>query len=147
SVTVINLPKNVGVGGGLAAGLRYAAITRKHDWVWLFDQDSVPRPDAAETLDQAIDCGIDEATDIGMLASVGIHAQTKTRYYPRLWQDKFVKPSPEQTKEPIWFADFAMTSGSLVRRQIVEAIGLPRSDFFMDGTDFEYCLRIRNCGY
>jgi rhamnosyltransferase len=29
----------------------------------------------------------------------------------------------------------------------VERIGLPRSDFFMDFFDFEYCLRARSHGY
>ena len=30
---------------------------------------------------------------------------------------------------------------------MVEAIGLPRADFFMDFFDFEYCLRARSHGY
>ena len=35
----------------------------------------------------------------------------------------------------------------MVRREVVEAIGLPRSDFFMDFVDYEYCLRARSLGY
>src|SRR5579885_3621918 len=45
-VRVLEQPDNQGVGGGLATGLSYAALNRRHDWVWLFDQDSVPEPDA-----------------------------------------------------------------------------------------------------
>ena len=35
----------------------------------------------------------------------------------------------------------------MVRRDVVEAVGLPRADFFMDFVDFEYSLRIRRQGY
>jgi rhamnosyltransferase len=35
----------------------------------------------------------------------------------------------------------------MVRREVVEKIGLPRADFFMDFLDFEYCLRARSHGY
>lgn len=146
-VTVINLPENVGIAGGLCAGLAYAAMERKHDWVWLFDQDSVPREDAARNLEQAIRLADDTANDVGVFACIGINSSTKARYYPRLWRDGFVKPSEAQVQEPIWFADFAMSSGSLLKREVVESVGLPRSDFFMDATDFEYCLRIRKRGY
>lgn len=146
-VTVLNLPENTGVGGGFAAGLSYAAITRRHDWVWLFDQDSQPREDAARRLEEAISALDGSVNDVGMLASVGVHPETRKKYYPEFWRDRFVKPTGEQVKEPIWFADFAMSSGSLVRQDVVESVGLPRPDFFMDGTDFEYCLRIRSRGY
>lgn len=146
-VTVLNLPENVGVGGGFSAGLSYAAIERKHDWIWLFDNDSMPREDAGRRLEEAISSFDGPVNEIGMLTPVGVHSQTKARYYPEFWRDRFVKPSTEDVKEPIWFADFAMSSGSLVRRDVVESVGLPRSDFFMDGVDFEYCLRIRNHGY
>ena len=35
----------------------------------------------------------------------------------------------------------------MVRREVVEKIGLPRADFFIDFIDFEYCLRARQKGY
>ena len=146
-VTVLRLPENLGVGGGFATGLSYAAIARRHDWVWLFDHDSLPREDAARNLEDAIAPLGESVREVGMFASVGVHSETKARYFPQFWRDRFVKPSSEKVEEPVWFADFAMSSGSLLSREVVEAVGLPRSDFFMDGVDFEYCLRIRNRGY
>src|SRR5580704_12788106 len=41
-VTILRQPSNVGVGGGLSIGLEYAARQKKYDWIWLFDQDSIP---------------------------------------------------------------------------------------------------------
>jgi rhamnosyltransferase len=34
-----------------------------------------------------------------------------------------------------------------VRREVVQKIGLPRTDFFIYFVDFEYCLRTRSHGY
>jgi GT2 family glycosyltransferase len=50
-------------------------------------------------------------------------------------------------REPLWFADLVIASGSLTRREVVERIGLPRADFFMDFFDYEYSLRARAHGY
>ena len=146
-VTALSLPENVGVGGGFTAGLSHAAIAVKHDWVWLFDHDSRPRKDAARNLCQAMESLGDSLDEIGMFASVGVHPETNRRYLPQFWRDGFVKASEELLRQPIWFADFAMSSGSLISREVVEAVGLPRADFFMDAVDFEYCLRIRSRGY
>lgn len=41
-VTVLRMPQNVGAAGAWSAGLAYAALQRKHNWVWTFDDDSVP---------------------------------------------------------------------------------------------------------
>src|SRR6267143_6112826 len=49
-ITVLDLPVNTGAGGGFAAGLAYAAMEKKHDWVWLLDHDSFPSDDGLEAL-------------------------------------------------------------------------------------------------
>src|SRR5579884_548016 len=40
-ITVLRMPENVGAAGAWAAGLSYA-VGKRHDWVWTFDDDSVP---------------------------------------------------------------------------------------------------------
>src|SRR5579871_6870657 len=54
-VTVLPLAKNVGIGGGLAAGLQYAAFQKKYDWIWTFDQDSIPPRDGLQRLLTGLD--------------------------------------------------------------------------------------------
>jgi rhamnosyltransferase len=54
---------------------------------------------------------------------------------------------PVDAIEPITFVDCVISSGSLIRREGVEAVGLPRVDFFMDFVDYEYCLRLRRHGF
>jgi len=146
-VTVLRMPENLGAAGGWAAGLSYAALKRGHDWVWTFDQDSVPESNVLETLLAGLQELDGQEKDVGMVVPAAVHRMTSAQYHPFLWRHGFVKPSAEQMRQPIWFADVAITSGSLVLRDVVQEVGVPRADFFMDISDIEYYLRIRSHGY
>lgn len=158
-VTALKMPENVGAAGAWSAGLAYAALQRGHDWVWAFDDDSVPEDSALERLLHAAESSKTAAGEngeggriggvgrIGMISALPVNRETGACYPPLLWREGFVKPSAEQLRQPVFFADLAFTSGSMVSRELVENIGLPRSDFFMDFFDFEYCLRARSRGY
>jgi GT2 family glycosyltransferase len=145
-VTVLRLPQNRGAAGGWAAGLAYAALEKKYDWVWNFDDDSVPGENALEELLSGAERVADDR-DVGMLAPFPVHQETGRAYPPHLWREGFADPSPEQLQQPVWFADLVIASGCMVRREVVEKIGLPRADFFMDFFDFEYCLRMGRQGF
>jgi GT2 family glycosyltransferase len=143
-VTVLRMPENIGQAGGWAAGLSYAALRKRYDWIWTFDNDSVPEIDTLEALLDGVDT---LGSEVGIVAPMPIHRDTATCYMPYLWRNGFVKPSVELLDRPIWFADMVIASGCLIRRDVVEKIGLPRADFFIDFVDFEYCLRARSHGY
>ncbi len=146
-VTVLTLPANLGVGGGFSAGLAYAAIEKQYDWVWLLDDDSVPKPDAVETLLRGLESVKGSGDDIGILAPLPVHPGSGLPYPGLLWRRGFVKPSRTLLRQPVCFVDVVISSGTLVRREAVDKVGLPRQDFFMDFVDFEYCLRMRRHGY
>jgi GT2 family glycosyltransferase len=146
-VTVLQMSENVGAGGALAAGIEYATLKKRHDWVWTFDDDSVPNDNALEALLGGTQSLASINGELGMAASLPIHRETGACYPPLLWRDGFVKPSEEMLATPVWFADLVIVSGCMVRREVVEKIGLPRADFFMDFIDFEYCLRARARGF
>jgi len=146
-VKVLQMKENLGAAGAWAAGLSYAALNMKHDWIWTFDDDSVPNHDALENLMSGLESIRDEGVEIGIGVAVPVHVGTGISYSPLLWKDAFVHPSADLLAQPVWFADLAFAAGSLVRREVVEEIGLPRADFFMDFFDFEYCLRARSRGY
>lgn len=146
-VKVLRITENCGVGNGWVAGLAYAALEKQHDWVWTFDDDSVPNDDALEILLDGVASLGNLDGDLGMVASLPVHRETGICYPPLLWRDGFVKPSAELVRQPIWFADLAVGAGCMIRREVVETIGLPRADFLMDFIDFEYWLRARSRGY
>jgi len=146
-VTVLRMSENLGAAGAWAAGLSYAALQKGHDWVWTFDDDSVPNDDALEALLIGLDSVRGANGGVGMVAALPFHRATGTIYPPLLWREGFVNPSPELFQKQVWFADLAYASGCMVRREVVQKIGLPRADFFMDFFDFEYCLRARSQDY
>lgn len=146
-VIVLEMGKNLGVGGALAAGLSYAALEKKHDWVWLLDQDSAPADEALEQLLCGYVLSEQQRKAAAVLACLPTHGESGLSYPGLLWRDRLVLPPAEVLQQPIWFVDAAISSGTMIRRDVVEAAGLPRTDFFIDLVDFEYCLRIRRQGY
>jgi GT2 family glycosyltransferase len=145
-ITVLRIPENLGAAGAWALGLSHA-VGKAHDWVWTFDDDSVPELNGLELLLNEIGTIGSGEGEVGMAVPMPVHRETNTSYPPWFWRNGLVKPTTVQMQKPIWFADLAIASGSLVRREVVEKIGLPRADFFMDVFDLEYCLRIRANGY
>jgi GT2 family glycosyltransferase len=146
-VTILKMPENLGMGGALAVGLAYASLEKRHDWIWTFDGDSIPNDDALQALLEGAESLGDGESEAGIAAALPVHRETGDCYYPLLWRDGFVKPSAELLRQPIWFADLVISSGCMMRRSVVEKVGLPRADFFIDFVDFEYCLRVRSHGY
>lgn len=146
-VTVLNQPVNSGVGGGYAAGLAYAALSKKYEWVWMLDQDSIPAEDGLERLVAGLQELGDAALQTAILAPIGVNGETKLVYPLLFWRNGLHQVSAEGKTDEIIFVDSVISSGTLIRREAVEKVGLPRADFFMDFVDHEYCLRLRRFGY
>ncbi|MFZ0780430.1 MAG: glycosyltransferase family 2 protein [Candidatus Sulfotelmatobacter sp.] len=146
-VTILNQPKNIGVGGGFSVGLDYSATQRKHDWIWLLDQDSLPADDSLEQLLKAVDSLGDQADSVAILAPTCTNEKTNLNYSGLVWRYGLRNAPVSARHNPISFVDSVISSGTLLRREAIEKVGLPRSDFFMDFVDHEYCLRLRRHGY
>ena len=145
-IAALRLHENGGVGGGLAAGIAYA-LERKHDWVWIFDQDSLPAPDALEQLLNGLHHLHADAEITAILAPSCAHPETGMTYPALQWSGWRFVPIGESRDQPAVFADLVISSGSLMRSEAVAKVGLPRQDFFMDFVDYEHCLRLRCHGY
>jgi GT2 family glycosyltransferase len=145
-VRVLAEGRNTGMAGGLCAGLEYSCAKR-HDWIWLFDQDSAPAPTALQELLNALTSIPEGGNEIGVLASLPVDPDNGTEHIGLLWRNRLIPVPADCAREPICFADSVISSGSLIRREVVERVGLPRKDFFIDFVDHEYNLRIRKMGY
>jgi len=144
-LTVLSLQKNLGIAGGLAAGLSYAALEKNYDWIWIFDQDSVPAEDSLATLLSFLDLLGDAEPQTAILAPTCLHTDAAVEYPALSWHGSRFRPvTPSQS---ITFVDMVISSGSLMRSQAVRRAGPPREDLFMDFVDYEYCLRLRQHGY
>lgn len=146
-VTVIELGENLGTSGGITAGLSYSALQKKHDWTWLLDQDSLPESNALDELVRGYSMIEQQHGNTGVIASLPKDAGTGISYPGLHWRGRLVAPPPEMCQQPAWFVDATISSGTMIRREVVEKVGFPRADFFIDFVDFEYSLRIRRHGY
>jgi len=143
-VSIINLPSNAGVGGGFSAGIKYLLDKKKYDWIWLFDHDSIPVNSALSSLLEALN-DLDPR-EVGILAPQCVHPTTGMVWSGLSWRSGRMLPTPIDPQSPVTFVDSVISSGTLLRRTAVETIGPPRSDYFMDFVDHEYCLRMRRYG-
>lgn len=146
-VTLLANASNTGVGGGYAQGMEYA-YQKGYEWIWLLDGDSLPQTSALEELAKAFTSLRSLHPKIGILASSPVNPLTGIRWDGFLWRDRFkrfLKEIPYSNKPSS--VDSVISSGSLVNREVIKDVGLPRVDFFMDFVDNEYNFRVRKKGY
>jgi rhamnosyltransferase len=128
-VTVLRNGSNL----GLAAGLNSAVdeLPADTDVVLFLDQDSVLPADLVPALAAHF-------SD----ASVGVIAPTPWDATHGGSYEKAAQAGPALADR-----DGVMTSGMLVRRACLTAVGRFREDFFVDWVDFDFCLRARDHGF
>ncbi len=92
-IEIVRSPVNTGGAGGFALGMK-AALERAADWIWLMDDDAVPRSNA---LHELIDAQSKIPGRIGALCS-SVYEDDKLalvhrRNYTRLWGMEFSIPN------------------------------------------------------
>src|SRR4051794_6535818 len=98
-VTVVRHGRNLGTSGAIVTGMRHA-LAQGFDWIWLFDADSVPEPDALEKLLAFYD-GLPEAEKetTCFLACHLMNAENEARHKPAMFADSNSGPSPIEDGE------------------------------------------------
>ncbi len=146
----IHLETNTGGSGGFRAGVE-AAYDQGYDRVWLVDDDVVPAPDCLAVLmaqDEACLMSVREdrhghlveksATDFDLTRPWSVRpkrASVETAYGERA-------AMPERVEiQAVAFEGF------LVRREVVDAVGLPDDSFFIFYDDVDFALRARRAGF
>lgn len=133
------LNENVGGAGGFSAGLKYAQ-RNGYDWAWIMDDDAQPELDALEKL---IAVSPNSKNIYGSIAICGENTSWPTSLINSGSVKRTNKTEDVPTLAEVTFLPFL---GLLVHSSTLEKIGLPDSDFFIAGDDFEYCLRARRAG-
>ncbi|MFE1601691.1 rhamnosyl transferase [Methylobacterium sp. ID0610] len=136
-LSVLRPPGNVGLGSAYNAIAGHARI-RRSEFVLLLDQDSLPGAGCVAALRAgfiALDAAGERPALIGPQPLGGENAPMRA---PR---DGAAGP---RDLVPV---SFAISSGSLIRREVLDAVGPFRADFFIDAIDTEWCLRARARGF
>lgn len=133
-VIVIPNGRNLGIATALNQGAR-RAIDLGYSWILTLDQDSVVDGDLVDSL-AAIYAMYPQSSKVGLL-SANSRSPVSGRVARRCPWDS--QPHLECTT--------AITSGSLISLAAYTTVGPFRDDFFIEGVDLEYCLRLRRHGY
>lgn len=142
---VVHLHRNVGGAGGFAAGIARALVRHHADWVWVMDDDTIPRPGALAALLQAL-----EASPVRLSVLSSRAVWTDGRDHPMNTQRTRLDAGAQEKRDaaraggrPIRTASYvsAFLNGEDVRR-----LGLPYADYFIWSDDFEHTGRLLRHG-
>lgn len=123
--------KNLGSGGGFNTGIQWA-FKHNYTWMWCMDDDGYPKEDALEKILSAKT----EPLSLRNCAVLNIEDKKsfvwKTGNYPTIndVDTKLIKG----IGHPF--------NGTLLHRNIVERVGLPKANLFVWGDESEYYCRI-----
>jgi GT2 family glycosyltransferase len=150
-LNLIESERNLGFAAGNNLGIQYA-LDQGAEWVFLVNNDTEV---AASCLTEFAAAIADQPTyavlaplilyydDPDRIWYLGDHVLpgsliTINRYHNQLDQDRFPSLIP---------VDFLSGCGLLLRRDVLEEVGMFNPDFFMYGEDVELCWRIRQAGF
>ena len=139
-VEVLRLPENQGGAGGFHEGMK-RAYEQGVDWLWLMDDDTIPKAKALEALLEAARLPLDPRPRVlasRQLLPNGLPHPTTA----------FLNPTDPRPPLP-WLRlrpryrpiRWALFTSVLLHRSLVEEHGLPHKAFFIWEDDLEYTAR------
>ncbi|MCA1984063.1 glycosyltransferase family 2 protein [Nocardioides nematodiphilus] len=147
---VVTSPENLGGAGGFHLGTRIA-YEQGFDRIWLMDDDVVPAPDClAVLLAQDEDClmAVRENTDGSLieLAATRFNLTNPLAIKPKQASVLTEFGSREAMPAKVRLENVAF-EGFMLRRRVIDAIGLPDASFFIFYDDVDFALRARRAGF
>ncbi len=145
--TVLCHRENLGTSGAVFSGFRFA-LEQDYDWIWLFDADSTPEPDALERLLE-LHAGWppDLQDEIGFLACLPRDVEQGVPFRGGVFTRDGVAFSEAVPLARHYPCHFNFWSGCLYRLSAVHRIGLPNRDYMLDWGETEYGYRLMKAGY
>ncbi len=150
TVEIVRLTANKGYAGNNNVGIQ-AACSREADWIFVLNEDTILAPECIETLvsvgENEPDCGIvgpmvyhfDEP-DIIQSAGGSLGPLWRSEHEGQNERDDGQFPAPRQVE---WISGCAI----LVRREVIEQVGMLDERFFYYWEETEWCLRSRRGGW
>ncbi|MDZ8183315.1 MAG: glycosyltransferase family 2 protein [Nostoc sp. ChiSLP02] len=147
SVLIHHYPENVGIGQGLVLALEWA-IKEGYDFLWTFDQDSLPTENCLEILLNYFNkLSLEDNNKIGIIAPTPIDQKTETIVPGAVFvKDHFIGWMHNPNVD-FYDCDSPITSGSLISIAAAKTVSFPRPELFIDGIDLDYGLRLKQQGF
>jgi len=146
----IRTEENLGGAGGFHLGTR-TAYERGFDRIWLMDDDVVPAPDCLTVLmARDDDCLMAVREDLeGHLiekAATRFDLRNPLAIHPKRSLVETDYGTRDRMPEAVELENVAF-EGFMVRRSVVDAIGLPDPSYFIFYDDVDYAVRARRAGF
>lgn len=149
-LVAIHSTDNLGGAGGFHLGVR-TAYERGYDVMWLMDDDVVPAPDCLTRLLAAEgSCLVAVREDLtGALvekAALRFDLRNPLRARPKRASIDSAYAARAQMPPSVEVENVAF-EGFLVRREVVDRVGLPDPSYFIFYDDVDYAIRARRAGF
>ena len=122
---------NIGSGGGFNKGIQLA-YEKGYDWIWLMDDDGFPKEDALENLLE------DKGEKLCLRNCAVINKKDKKSF---VWKTGNYS-GIDEVNEPIIHNFAHPFNGTLLHKEIIKKVGLPKKELFIWGDETEYYHRI-----
>ena len=147
---VVRTAENTGGAGGFHLGVK-SAHERGFDRIWLMDDDVVPTPDCLSVLmshDEACLAAVREDARGNLVekAATRFDLRNPLAIRPKTAMVETDYATREAMPELVEIENVAF-EGFLVRRDVVDAIGLPDPSFFIFYDDADFAIRARRAGF
>lgn len=148
-VIYCNTGANLGGAGGFDYGFNMAKKF-DFDYLWLMDDDLLPAPNCLESLLLSDLSGIIQPTRYnidGCCAELSPVKYDLTNPFLLSPKKKSVKDIKDHCRAELMEIDGIAFEGPLISRDVVDAVGNPKADFFIFYDDLEYALRAKQLGF
>lgn len=139
--------ENKGGAAGFSTGIK-EAYKQGADWIWLMDDDTIPRPEALQKLAEAVAFYENSQPAPGFFASLVLwtdgtpHLMNKTPLFRK--RENTLSLPHQPSYYPVESGTFVSL---LISKKAVKAVGLPIKEFFIWNDDIEYTTRITRAGF
>ena len=127
AISLVCLSENKGIAFALNQ-ICQRAIKRGYAWTATLDQDSILEEKAIDSFRT-----FTQSQDLGIIC-------------PRI-EDRNMGTLYAKTTQGYEYIERCITSGNLVNLKAWQTIGGYHEEMFIDGVDFDYCLRLKEAGY
>ena len=145
-ILVVN-QENIGGSGGFYTGVK-TAFEKGYDYLWCMDDDVYPREDCLEKLLKEMKDGVGitcpkriQKNKVFITESITLNLANPCR---RLFCNKLYLKHVKE--EPISIEGMVF-EGPLIKREVVEKLGMPNKDYFIIFDDFDYSYRACLAGF
>jgi GT2 family glycosyltransferase len=142
NITLIETGGNLGFSKGNNVGMRYA-LSHNADYVWLLNNDTTVEQNTLSALVKVAE----KNSEIGAVGSLLYYMhnpsilQTWGGGKVNLWTGR-----PKQVKQPAQL-DYLSGASLLIKREVLEKVGLFPDDYFMYWEDVDFGFSLRKAGW